>query len=272
MESLILPPFREFDPTRDVTQFFGTNRAYYNSNFGLPGHNGLDVKKRDGANMSYGYPLVAQHEVEYLKWEEDFPAKTRGSGLWLRKELDTPITIAGRSAHYLETLHWHLSDITIYNLPKDDTGRRSVQIHADTTVALMGNTGHVFPKPTATCPYCGTHDHNAIQFYDQYGGLISSEYGGYRDPLMWMHQDGWKYNMRFSRDLWLGSSGDDVSWLQSILKIDLRTTDYEPIGFFGPKTLRDVRAFQVKHGISPAFGYVGRITRSFINKKYTTYG
>lgn len=51
MEPILGSPVGNWDWDR-VTQFFGVNYTLYNANFGLPGHNGLDVK---GIGDKFGY-------------------------------------------------------------------------------------------------------------------------------------------------------------------------------------------------------------------------
>lgn len=70
-----------------------------------------------------------------------------------------------------------------------------------------------------------------------------------------------------TRNLYLGSTGDDVMRLQRVFQIE-GLANYEPTGYFGYKTLASAIAYQKKYGITPAFGYVYEKTRSHINKKY----
>lgn len=51
-ETVGAPPLLAYpvDDPYVITQHFGDNGAYY-SQFGLPGHNGLDIRARDGANL-----------------------------------------------------------------------------------------------------------------------------------------------------------------------------------------------------------------------------
>lgn len=63
-----------------------------------------------------------------------------------------------------------------------------------------------------------------------------------------------------TRTLLVGMNGDDVRWVQSLLKVT-------PVnGQFGPMTLAAVRAFQVEHGVAKigdsGYGVVGPATRA----------
>lgn len=65
----------------------------------------------------------------------------------------------------------------------------------------------------------------------------------------------------FTRDITIGSRGDDVSALQQIL-IDsgfLKIT--APTGYFGPITKTALSTWQTSRGVSPAYGYFGSISR-----------
>ena len=71
----------------------------------------------------------------------------------------------------------------------------------------------------------------------------------------------------FNRNLTVGMSGYDVWVLQRVFaKEGLFTV--EPTGYFGPITLLAAQKFQKKHGIAPTLGYVGPITRTFLNTNY----
>ena len=71
-------------------------------------------------------------------------------------------------------------------------------------------------------------------------------------------------SLKFSRDLTIGSKGNDVKALQEFLKgqgfFDRETSDY-----FGSITKNALIQFQKKAGISPASGYFGAKTRDYVN-------
>ncbi len=74
----------------------------------------------------------------------------------------------------------------------------------------------------------------------------------------------------FTRDLHVGSSGNDVTELQKILigegdDIPAITSGATPYGYFGAQTKTAVIKYQKAHGITPASGYVGRLTRAVLN-------
>jgi len=66
----------------------------------------------------------------------------------------------------------------------------------------------------------------------------------------------------FSRDLTLGSSGNDVVELQKALRAAGFFTYPTNTGYFGTVTRDAVVAFQKAHNITPAVGYVGPLTRA----------
>lgn len=69
-------------------------------------------------------------------------------------------------------------------------------------------------------------------------------------------------SVSFSRDLHVGSSGADVSALQTWLIGQGFSIKAGATGFFGGQTKAAVKAFQVANGIVPASGYFGPITRA----------
>src|SRR3990167_10714389 len=138
------PPIPNFSLVNNVSQYFGVNRSYYGEKFGLPGHNGLDVVVMDD-KLGYGSPILAMHDFDSANFETDFPTKKRGTGLWLKKKLETPKIIRGKEAHYLETVYWHLAD---FSIKPGESGK------AGDVVGLMGNTGEVYPKPSNDCERC----------------------------------------------------------------------------------------------------------------------
>ena len=79
----------------------------------------------------------------------------------------------------------------------------------------------------------------------------------------------------FTRNLYLGSKGEDVKMLQKVLNLDpdtqVATTGPGSPGneteYFGGKTKAAVAKFQMKNGITPALGYFYPKTRAEMNKK-----
>ena len=79
----------------------------------------------------------------------------------------------------------------------------------------------------------------------------------------------------FSRDLKLGSTGEDVQELQKYLNHAGVTVAVSGVGspgnetnYFGPATQTALIKFQQAHGISPANGYFGPATRAIINQSH----
>lgn len=76
----------------------------------------------------------------------------------------------------------------------------------------------------------------------------------------------------FSKDLQFSATfftDPDVVALQEILKYEgVFPLNVDSTGYFGALTLEAVKKLQTKHGITPVSGYVGTITRSYLNKTY----
>lgn len=71
---------------------------------------------------------------------------------------------------------------------------------------------------------------------------------------------------QFTKNLGLGSRGNDVIELQKRLKAEGFFKFNVTTGFFGPVTLQAVKAYQTAHGIKPVSGFVGVLTRAELNK------
>lgn len=70
-----------------------------------------------------------------------------------------------------------------------------------------------------------------------------------------------------TRDLTLGSQGDDVASLQTLL-VQLGYLVIPPgvnKGYFGSLTQQALAKYQATHGITPSLGYFGPVTRAYIN-------
>ncbi len=65
----------------------------------------------------------------------------------------------------------------------------------------------------------------------------------------------------FSRDLYLGSRGNDVTRLQALLVNEVSYPANLITGYFGSITQNAVKKLQEKYGIRPVSGYFGEITR-----------
>ncbi|MCE9586299.1 peptidoglycan-binding protein [Candidatus Uhrbacteria bacterium] len=70
----------------------------------------------------------------------------------------------------------------------------------------------------------------------------------------------------FSANLTVGSRGNDVTELQKLLISQGFSIPAGATGYFGAQTRAAVIDFQKAHGITPAVGYVGPITRAELNK------
>ena len=82
--------------------------------------------------------------------------------------------------------------------------------------------------------------------------------------------------LTLSRDLTLGSTGEDVRALQKFLNdhgTPVATTGAGSAGnettYFGPATKKALASYQSKKGINPTSGYFGPLTRSVVSKELT---
>lgn len=228
-------PIEGFDWKNNVSQLFGVAREFYSERFGIPGHNALDI------TSYYGSSILAAHDGVIEKVSYDVPHRSNGNGIYLMS-----------SDGLYSTIYWHLSQFLV------NVGERVVQ---GQKIALMGNSGLVRPIPTQDCPRCGTHVHFGVEIHG-----LNNEYGGFVDPVPRLYEGG-KLPISFQRTLSLGSSGDDVAWLQTCLALEGFAHDYQPIGVYGLKTMRDVMKLQNKISLIPV-GQVGPATRGYLAKYY----
>ena len=68
----------------------------------------------------------------------------------------------------------------------------------------------------------------------------------------------------FNKNLYFGMRNDGVWHLQKRV-IAEGLANYEATGYFGKLTLASAKNYQIKHGITPAWGYVGKKTRAVLN-------
>lgn len=238
------PPVRDFSSSYSISQLFGVNAKTY-SKFNLPGHNALDIVVSD-SKLGFGTPILAAHDGVVESMTYDVPHITRGNGLYILSH-----------DNKFSTNYWHLSAFDV---------KVGQNVKAGQVIALMGNSGFVFPRPSPVCPHCGTHVHFGLKIHGK-----NNEYKGFVDPIPHMIGLGDKLPIYFNRNLYQGRSGDDVSWLQTILRLEGFAEDYDPIGYFGNKTRRDVSKLQVKYGIIPILGYFGSKTRDLVTKRWSSY-
>jgi hypothetical protein len=116
------------------------------------------------------------------------------------------------------------------------------------------------------------YDKDRIYFRNEWGDTYGANGNGYFgvNYLPYVTEIGTAVDTsggRFQRDLSVGMTNLDVYSLQKFL-VKNKYGTYTPTGFFGPKTFDSVRAYQLAKNIQPRSGYVGPITRGWINKEY----
>ncbi|MFW0871423.1 MAG: peptidoglycan-binding domain-containing protein [Patescibacteria group bacterium] len=82
-------------------------------------------------------------------------------------------------------------------------------------------------------------------------------------------------DFEFTRNLYIGSRGNDVLMLQKVLNLNADTrvalsgagSPGNETSYFGPATRAAVAKFQAKHNISPTAGYFYPLTRAEMNRK-----
>lgn len=247
-------------------------------------HNGNDIVCGDG-RMTFGVPVV---------WPFPFPGKPYDS------LVDSPVAANAVHAHaqvdgidpetgiLYSVIYIHLSGAVLSLLPGVDSNKRFA---LGETIGYIGNSGWVIPKPTVQTPFGGSHLHlglgikkpgemNATMVDPSLYFDLNDPFRGADDPTRDKPVDDWAaanggtqppippvppippapVPFKFTKNLYFGLQDPDVIELQKRLGV---SPTY--IGF-GPKTLAAVIQYQKAHGITPAVGFVGPITRNSLNK------
>lgn len=143
-----------------LNQGFGENAAYYESHFGLKGHNGLDLF------ATHGTPVYAAHtgNAIYLKDAHG------GEGIYLYAK------------GYL-TEYWHLIGDTDKKFPTPipfDNGYH--QVSAGDLIGFADNTGAPFESS-------GDHCHFGLAFTDVQNQILNKDngYAGFVDPTPYLN-------------------------------------------------------------------------------------
>ncbi len=70
----------------------------------------------------------------------------------------------------------------------------------------------------------------------------------------------------FANNLTIGSTGNDVTQLQTLLIADGYLSISAPTSYFGQLTKAAVEKYQAANNITPRSGYVGPLTRGVLNR------
>lgn len=147
----------------NITQYFDENKEWYQKDFGIKGHNGLDFCQ------SYGSDIIASHNGEVRKVIFTTEHSTYGNGIWIYNE----------NRNY-ETVYWHLSSVLVKEGDEVITGQK---------IGKMGNSGKVSPTPTTQNPYAGTHLHFGLRpLSEGKPKYPNNGYDGYIDPLLYIKE------------------------------------------------------------------------------------
>lgn len=152
----------------NITQGWGENPQMYQLNFGIPGHNGLDLcylSPEGSAKASYGKPVLSAIDgvVRWITWDGEHA--TKGNGIYICND-------------EFETIYWHLSKICVQG---------GQEVKAGDKIGEMGNSGFCFPMSTPERPWDGTHLHFGVRPLKN--GKIAypdNKFEGYVDPLPYL--------------------------------------------------------------------------------------
>ena len=142
-------------------QQFGDNWWDKYKEWGLAGHNGVDIPCLDGE------PVYASHNGYATRVTEEVVGSsgTRGKGIWITSQE------RHSNGFFMESVYWHLKDFNIY------TGK---VVKEGDLIGWADNTGYS----------TGPHLHFGIRLKDGNGNVINTANGfsGYVDPLPYFMQ------------------------------------------------------------------------------------
>lgn len=231
-----------------LTQGFGGDKATYGQ-FGLNGHNGIDVV------TAHGQPVYATHDGQAY-YEVD---SSQGHGVVIRT--NKAYEVPGHGKVYMKTIYWHLCDpkkepklaSPVYLYSQKNKGK-GMSVKAGDIIGYADNTGF------------STGDHLHFGLKPQAKGEKNSAwvntaqnngYLGAIDP------------MPFFKKMEEPSFDGSIISLQKCLKAEgLFPDGVEFFENYGPITKKGVIAFQKRYGIWPAVGFFGPVTKARLRILY----
>lgn len=126
-------------PLAVIYNYFCQNGQLYQSNFGLPSHNGIDCSN------GYRSPVYSAHEgIVVEKYDASNSNKTKGFGVYLLSpviELPQDFPFYGGEKVNILSVYWHASEVLV------DLWQ---EVDRNTAIVLEGNTGLILGKETWT--------------------------------------------------------------------------------------------------------------------------
>jgi hypothetical protein len=241
-----------------VTQLFGENAAFYEKNYGIKGHNGIDFRAVNGT------PVYASHDgYAYFEWDS-----AQGEGVVIRSK--EQMVINGVPT-FFKTIYWHLCDagkqpnfkspITCY-----DVNALGQEVKTGDLIGYADNTGL-----TST----GSHLHfglKPISAGESLGGtynpMQNNGYAGAIDPMPYLPS-----KFKFNNDMRYGDENEDVKELQKRLIGMGYSIPAGATGFYGTQTQKAVFIYQQVAGVPLTLAdrlwyrgqYCGLKTRTVLN-------
>jgi hypothetical protein len=255
-----------------ITQFFGGNANPFYHGQGLKGHPGTDEVVGYGTPINAYFPMKVYKVYTPSKPSYDGTGYTQVAGI-VETPLETfemvyghcnPSALEGQSINVGDVIGTEANHGTIY------FGGDEITLAMQQAGDTRGSHRHIQKRPLRKV----TTINNSKTYLSVFPGSLL--FDGYYYELVDVNNG---YNgcvdvqlPIFIRDLQSGilfpSKGYDVECLQRALKAEGFAPDYQPTGYFGSLTKRDVRLFQAKYGI-PATGLVGPMTRAKLNELYS---
>jgi len=174
-------PIKQFSGLKvRISQKFGANPSYYakykdDSGNPLKGHNGLDLVIGYDSQKMYGADLFSPCKGKVIQVVWTNPMSSKGNGIYIESE--HYFGSDGQERYDLWVM-WHMMHVDVAIGQELSEGQY---------IGDMGNSGEVFPVPTANNVYAGTHLHIAKYPYIKtnlgwHKDVPNNGYGGATDP------------------------------------------------------------------------------------------
>lgn len=238
-----------------VTQYFGNrNPKYYG--WGT-GHSGIDLR------APHGTPIYATHDgLAYYEVDSN-----QGHGVVVISNDKYDNVTLGKEVK-IKTIYWHMVD------PDKDPKFTSPVYGSTLRSPKPVKTGDIIGYADNTGNSSGDHLHFGLKPVAEgeapnvwYNVEQANGYNGAIDPFPFFEEP-----YQFTRDLKLGSTGDDVKELQKFLNDKGFTIALRGAGAvghetktFGKLTQDALKRAQKGWAIKPASGYFGSKTRAYVN-------
>lgn len=278
-----------------ISQLFGQNANTLYSGQGLKGHTSIDYDVPCGtpvvnlAKDAFCYSVMNKDNSNLDKYRAVFTLVEDNEFAYEVSygHADTILAVPGKT--------YKVGQVLMTSGNTGDVYTNGVKVTQETRRKGGCPGGHLHGPQVRKCKLVSrkspkkhylTDANGILKYKGKYVEVVDYEngYNGCEDPMLYYNgklaetkkESGPSPIVKeplFKRDLTIGMRGDDVRTLQKYLNSQGVKVSWIGAGspgketdYFGPATQRALATFQRVHGISPAIGYLGSITRAFIGK------